>query len=79
MNTDFFDLTPATPIKNCQFINNQGNSLLFQVKRDDLVDQQISGNKWRKLKFNIKQIIGSPYRGIASFGGAFSKGLAFEF
>lgn len=76
MNTDFFDLTPTTPIKNCQFVNSQGNTLLFQVKRDDLVDQQISGNKWRKLKFNFKQIIDTQYRGIASFGGAFSNHIA---
>ena len=48
----------------------------FQVKRDDLIDPQISGNKWRKLKYNFKQLADSSYLGIASFGGAFSNHIA---
>ncbi len=76
MNTDFFDLVPNTAIKKCHFTNRQGNQLQLQIKRDDLVDLQISGNKWRKLKYNFKQLADSPYRGIASFGGAFSNHIA---
>ena len=30
------------------------------AKRDDLIDKEISGNKWRKLKYNIKQSNGFP-------------------
>lgn len=76
MNTAFFDLVPNTRIKNCNFTNDNGSDLQLLVKRDDLVDIQISGNKWRKLKYNFKQLIDSPYQGIASFGGAFSNHIA---
>jgi len=43
------------------------------AKRDDLIDQEISGNKWRKLKYNIKEAGNLP---ILTFGGAFSNHIA---
>jgi 1-aminocyclopropane-1-carboxylate deaminase len=43
------------------------------AKRDDLIDKEISGNKWRKLKYNIKSANGLP---ILTFGGAFSNHIA---
>ena len=42
------------------------------VKRDDLIHPIISGNKWRKLQGNIKQAQQQHYKGILSFGGAYS-------
>ena len=47
---------------------------LLQVLR--LIHSQISGNKWRKLKFNILHCIGQGFDGVASFGGAFSNHIA---
>ena len=76
MNIDFFDSSQVTKLENSQFLNSGTKILNFQVKRDDLIDSQISGNKWRKLKYNFKQLVDSPYRGIASFGGAFSNHIA---
>jgi len=43
------------------------------TKRDDLIDKEISGNKWRKLKYNIKESNNLP---ILTFGGAFSNHIA---
>ena len=43
------------------------------TKRDDLIDIEISGNKWRKLKYNIKASESLP---ILTFGGAFSNHIA---
>ena len=43
------------------------------AKRDDLIDSEISGNKWRKLKFNIQRAGDMP---ILTFGGAFSNHIA---
>jgi 1-aminocyclopropane-1-carboxylate deaminase len=43
-----------------------------KVKRDDLTHPEISGNKWRKLKYNLKYCLENGYSGIISFGGAFS-------
>ncbi|GAB5415911.1 MAG: pyridoxal-phosphate dependent enzyme [Crocinitomicaceae bacterium] len=45
------------------------------VKRDDLIDDAVSGNKWRKLKFNILQCQQYKNEGILTFGGAFSNHL----
>ena len=52
----------------------QRNIRLF-VKRDDLIDTEVSGNKWRKLKFNIEQVKVLKKEGVLTFGGAFSNHL----
>lgn len=46
------------------------------VKRDDLIHECISGNKWRKLKYNIQYYFNNKYEGIVSFGGAYSNHVA---
>ncbi len=45
------------------------------IKRDDLIHPQISGNKWRKLKYNIEHFKQSKKTSILTFGGAFSNHL----
>jgi len=42
------------------------------VKRDDLIHPIISGNKWRKLKYNLKYFNSIAKEGIVSMGGAYS-------
>lgn len=42
------------------------------VKRDDLIHPEISGNKWRKLKYNLLEAQKQGIRQIATFGGAYS-------
>jgi len=42
------------------------------IKRDDLLHADISGNKWRKLKFNLQDACLQKYKHIVSFGGAYS-------
>lgn len=42
------------------------------VKRDDLIHHEISGNKWRKLKYNLLEAQKQGIRQIVTFGGAFS-------
>ncbi len=46
------------------------------IKRDDLIHPEISGNKWRKLKYNLSKIIHDKTSGIATVGGAYSNHLA---
>jgi 1-aminocyclopropane-1-carboxylate deaminase/D-cysteine desulfhydrase-like pyridoxal-dependent ACC family enzyme len=55
---------------NCLF---QGAKIV--VKRDDLIDEWVSGNKWRKLKHNIAAAQGAKQNRILTFGGAFSNHL----
>ena len=50
------------------------NIQLF-VKRDDLIHSEVSGNKWRKLKYNVEMCNSGKKEGIITFGGAYSNHL----
>lgn len=45
------------------------------MKRDDLIHPFISGNKIRKLKFNLKEALQMNCKAIITFGGAYSNHL----
>jgi 1-aminocyclopropane-1-carboxylate deaminase/D-cysteine desulfhydrase-like pyridoxal-dependent ACC family enzyme len=47
-------------------------SVRLFVKRDDLLDSNLQGNKARKLKYNIEHILNNNISEVVSFGGAFS-------
>ncbi len=42
------------------------------IKRDDLIHPEISGNKWRKLKYNLEEAKKLGHTTLLTFGGAFS-------
>lgn len=46
------------------------------LKREDLVHPHISGNKYRKLKYNLMEAQNGGYSTILTFGGAFSNHIA---
>ncbi len=61
-----------------QKINNDEFSLRgisLYIKRDDLIHPEISGNKWRKLKYNIEVCLNGKKEGVLTFGGAYSNHL----
>lgn len=45
------------------------------IKREDLIHSWVSGNKWRKLKYNLAFAIQNNIQTIITFGGAFSNHL----
>lgn len=45
------------------------------IKRDDLIDPYISGNKWRKLKYILKDAAQKDKNHLVTFGGAYSNHL----
>ena len=51
-------------------INNQLKS--FHIKREDILGAGISGNKLRKLKYNVLKAIEKGENTILTFGGAYS-------
>ncbi|MBN4077514.1 pyridoxal-phosphate dependent enzyme [bacterium AH-315-C20] len=53
----------------------QDHELTVDIKRDDQIHPIISGNKWRKLKLNLKKCQTEKYDGILTFGGAYSNHL----
>ena len=46
------------------------------IKRDDLIHPVISGNKWRKLKYNLLEMQKEGLNRLLTFGGAHSNHLA---
>jgi 1-aminocyclopropane-1-carboxylate deaminase/D-cysteine desulfhydrase-like pyridoxal-dependent ACC family enzyme len=46
------------------------------IKRDDLIHEHISGNKWRKLKYNLPEAAEKNHHTILTFGGAYSNHIA---
>ncbi len=46
------------------------------VKRDDELHPEVSGNKWRKMKYNIAAARELGYKAMLTFGGAYSNHLA---
>jgi 1-aminocyclopropane-1-carboxylate deaminase len=50
--------------------------LEIYIKRDDLIHPVISGNKWRKLKYNLISAELMQAERLITFGGAFSNHLA---
>jgi len=47
----------------------------FWIKRDDLIDPYISGNKWRKLKYILQDANKKGKTHLVTFGGAYSNHL----
>jgi len=64
-----FNLWLPSPL---QKINFPDVNYTMYVKRDDLIHWDISGNKFRKLKYNLIEYFKGGYNGMVAFGGAFS-------
>jgi 1-aminocyclopropane-1-carboxylate deaminase len=69
-HTEIFNLPSQIHKVDIQVFEERG--LQVYVKRDDLIHPQISGNKWRKLKYNIEYIQTNKIPGFITFGGAYS-------
>ena len=48
MNSSF-----ESPVQTIHHPLLAARKIQLSIKRDDLIHPQISGNKWRKLKFNL--------------------------
>jgi 1-aminocyclopropane-1-carboxylate deaminase len=72
MNIDFEIFSPIHQIQH-QLFDEQG--LKVFIKRDDMIHPIISGNKWRKLKYLLKQAQAENKTHLVTFGGAYSNHL----
>ncbi len=52
------------------------NLVSLHIKRDELNHKDISGNKWRKLKYNIADLKNSGINTLLTFGGAYSNHIS---
>jgi len=48
----------------------------FTIKREDMLHPEISGNKYRKLKYNLVEAKKQQHKTVLTFGGAFSNHIA---
>lgn len=52
------------------------NGISIHLKREDLLHPEVSGNKFRKLKYNIAEAISQKREILLTFGGAYSNHIA---
>jgi 1-aminocyclopropane-1-carboxylate deaminase len=52
------------------------NGISLEIKREDLLHPFISGNKFRKLKYNLLQAKAEKQETVLTFGGAYSNHIA---
>ncbi len=58
-----------------QFITERNGVSLF-LKREDLLHPEVSGNKFRKLKYNVEAAVLEKKNTLLTFGGAYSNHIA---
>ena len=64
-----------SPIQEIKLNIDNPNNVKLYIKREDVIHNIVSGNKWRKLKYNFEYIKNNNIKSVLSFGGAFSKAL----
>ncbi len=69
MSLEIFDNPGETPI---QFVESFPGNIKLYIKREDLIHPLVSGNKWRKLKYNMIEAHKMGVSSVLTFGGAFS-------
>ncbi|MEQ9287138.1 MAG: pyridoxal-phosphate dependent enzyme [Cyclobacteriaceae bacterium] len=76
VNCDMFDLQQKTPLDKIEDDLLLSRQVNLYLKRDDLIHREISGNKWRKLKYNLMAAREQGCGTLLTFGGAFSNHIA---
>lgn len=77
MVNEKFD-TAIFPNESRSVIQTLSNSILtdkkvqLDIKREDLIHPYLSGNKWRKLKYNLIEAKNQGFDKLLTFGGAYS-------
>ncbi|MBX2844002.1 MAG: pyridoxal-phosphate dependent enzyme [Flammeovirgaceae bacterium] len=61
-----------TPIQKIEDPEIMDFGVNLYIKREDLIHPTVSGNKWRKLKYNLEQARKEGFDQILTFGGAYS-------
>ncbi|WP_428982841.1 1-aminocyclopropane-1-carboxylate deaminase/D-cysteine desulfhydrase [Paraglaciecola aquimarina] len=68
--TSLLNITIPSPVQSIRL-----NDTVLTVKRDDLIHPIISGNKWRKIKYQLLDAVQNNNQHVISFGGGFSNHL----
>jgi len=68
--SNYLNLPSPLTALNAVFLEKR--EIKLWIKREDLIHPHLSGNKWRKLEFNLEEMRKQQKRGILTFGGAYS-------
>jgi len=69
---DYSILKLPSPVQQLKSSFLKHHNINLFVKRDDLIHPEISGNKWRKLKYNLLTAQQQNKKTLLTFGGAYS-------
>ena len=72
---EFLQRAVSVPMQTLQWELAKRKGVDVVVRRDDLVDSNLSGNKFYKLFYNLQQAKIGGYQLVLSFGGAYSNHL----
>ena len=72
---DFFESKFSRAVPN-EFITEFPGSIQLWIKREDLLHPEVSGNKFRKLKYNLLEAKRQGKTSILTFGGAHSNHIS---
>lgn len=72
---DLLSPSAPTPLQRLTSAEIEKAGVQLFIKRDDLIHPIVSGNKWRKLKYNLLEAQVRGHGAILTFGGAYSNHL----
>ena len=76
INNSFFDSEFVTKNQQVFLPVLEEKKVELFIKREDLIHPEVSGNKFRKLKYNLKEAKKLKKKSILTFGGAYSNHIA---
>ena len=63
-------------IQNIDIKHLTSQNIQLSILREDLIHPEISGNKYRKLKYNFIEAEKQGFKKLITFGGAFSNHIS---
>lgn len=75
MSTSYYLPANLSPLQRIDPLLAESLPIQFYLKRDDLLHPLVSGNKWRKLKYNLVAAREGGFDTLLTFGGARSNHL----
>ena len=64
--------TSRSVIREISYHDLERSGIRLFIKREDRVHEFMSGNKWRKLKYNLEEAKNKGYKKLLTYGGAYS-------
>lgn len=73
---DSLALRLPSPLEELHDVRVRRQGVQLYLKRDDLIHPELTGNKWRKLRYNLAAAQRQGFSQLLTFGGAYSNHIA---